>query len=187
MADVVGQRRHTGLFGSGTTVERRSSPDGLNWSGPQTVELVQPGRAIWHIDVQWIPARAEYWALYNTYAVGTSCATDALYLARSPDGLRWTVYPSPIARAGLIDAFKHLIYKSTFMVDPKATRVTLWMSGASYIFNVGYDWRTATVATSVSEPARDRIGSIGWVAGLAVPRIPAAAGTRRRTMSDVRR
>lgn len=134
-----------------TTVERRASPDGLNWSGPVTVELVQPGQSIWHIDVQWIPARAEYWALYNTYAVGTSCATDGLYLARSPDGQKWTVYPSPIARAGLIDAFKDLIYKSTFMVDPKATRVTLWMSGASYIFNVGYDWRTAAVATSVSD------------------------------------
>ena len=132
-----------------TTVERRTSPDGLNWSAPITVDLAQPGQAIWHIDVQWVPARAEYWAMYNTYAIGTSCATDALYLARSPDGVRWTVYPSPIARAGLITAFKDLIYKSTFMVDPKATRVTLWMSGASYIFNVGYDWRTATVATSV--------------------------------------
>jgi hypothetical protein len=134
-----------------TTVERRTSPDGLNWSEPLMVELDQPGQAIWHIDVHWIPARAEYWALYNTYPIGTSCATNALYLARSPDGIRWTVYPSPIARAGVIAAFKDVIYKSTFMVDPRATRVTLWMSGASYLFNVGYDWRTATVATSVSD------------------------------------
>jgi len=134
-----------------TTVERRTSPDGFNWSDPLTVELVQPGQSIWHIDVQWIPARAEYWALYNTYPVGTSCATNALYLARSPDGIRWTVYPSPIARAGVIAAFKDLVYKSTFMIDPRATRVTLWMSGASYLFNVGYDWRTATVATTVSD------------------------------------
>lgn len=133
-----------------TAVERRISPDGLNWSDPLIVDLVQPGQSIWHIDVKWIPARAEYWALYNTYPTGTSCVTDALYLARSPDGVRWTVYPSPIARAGLIDAFKHLIYKSTFMVDPKATRVTLWISGAAYLLNVGYDWRTATVAISVN-------------------------------------
>ena len=134
-----------------TTVERRTSGDGLNWSGPTTVELVQPGQAIWHISVQWIPARAEYWALYNTYPVGTSCATNALYLARSADGVRWTVYPSPIARAGLIDAFKHVIYRSTFMVDPKASRVTLWISGAEYVLNVGYNWQTASVATTVSD------------------------------------
>jgi hypothetical protein len=134
-----------------TTVERRTSADGLNWGDPFTVQLVQPGQSIWHIDVQWIPARGEYWALYNTYPVGTSCATNALYLARSPDGVKWTVYPSPIARAGLIDAFKDLIYKSTLIIDRKATRVTLWISGASYQLSVGYDWRTATVATSVSD------------------------------------
>ncbi|MGH7523617.1 MAG: hypothetical protein ACREK8_04860 [Gemmatimonadales bacterium] len=134
-----------------TTVERRTSPDGLNWDDPLTVDLVQPGQSIWHIDVQWIPARQEYWALYNTYPLGASCATNALYLARSPDGVRWTVYPSPIARAGLIDAFAQIVYKSTFMVDPKATKVTLWLSGASYKFNVGYDWRTAAVAISVND------------------------------------
>lgn len=134
-----------------TTVERRVSPDGLNWSDPLTVDLIQPGQSIWHIDVQWIPARQEYWALYNTFPLGTSCATNALYLARSPDGVRWTVYPSPIARAGVIDAFAQIVYKSTFMVNPKATKVTLWLSGASYIFNVGYDWRTAAVAISVDD------------------------------------
>ena len=134
-----------------TTVERRISFDGLNWQDPLTVDLTQPGQSIWHIDVQWIPARQEYWALYNTYPLGTSCATNALYLARSPDGVRWTVYPSPIARAGLIDAFAQIVYKSTFMVDPKATKVTLWLSGATYVFNVGYDWRTAAVAISVND------------------------------------
>ena len=134
-----------------TTVERRASGDGLNWTAPVTVELVQPGQAIWHIAVQWIPARSEYWALYNTYPAGTSCATNALYLARSSDGMHWTVFPSPIAHAGLIDAFKDVIYRSTFMVDPRATRVTLWISGAAYEFNVGYHWQTAVVATTVND------------------------------------
>jgi hypothetical protein len=134
-----------------TTVERRTSGDGLNWSEPIRVELGQPGQTIWHIDVQWIPARAEYWALYNTYPNGTSCTTNALYIARSPDGIRWTVYPAPIARAGLIDAFKDLVYRSTFMTDPHATRVTLWISGAAYQINVGYIWRTANVAIGVND------------------------------------
>src|ERR1019366_5595230 len=56
-----------------TTIERRTSADGLNWSAPATVALAQPGQSIWHFDVQWIPARAEYWALYNTYPAGATC------------------------------------------------------------------------------------------------------------------
>lgn len=134
-----------------TVVEHRTSADGLNWSGASTVDLVQPGQSIWHIDVQWIPARNEYWALYNTYPVGTSCATNALYIARSSDGMHWTTYPSPIATAGVISAFKHMIYRSTFMTNPKATSVTLWMSGAAYTQNTGYVWQTATVTTSVTD------------------------------------
>jgi hypothetical protein len=132
-----------------TTIERRTSGDGLNWSAPGTVNLVQPGEAIWHIDVQWIPARSEYWALYNTYPTGTTCATNKLFLARSADGVTWTTYPSPIATIGVISAFKHIIYRSTFMTNPKATTVTLWMSGASYGQQTGYTWQTATVSTAV--------------------------------------
>ena len=134
-----------------TTVERRTSGDGLNWSSPATVNLVQPGEAIWHIDVQWIPARAEYWALYNTYPAGTSCATNKLFLARSPDGVTWTTYPSPIATIGVISAFQHIVYRSTFMANPRATTVTLWMSGATYGQQTGYVWRTASVTTRVAD------------------------------------
>ncbi|MGH7593296.1 MAG: hypothetical protein ACRELE_05530, partial [Gemmatimonadales bacterium] len=140
-----------GCSATTTTVERRISADGLNWGAPTTVKLMQPGQAIWHIAVHWIPARAEFWAIYNTYPLGTNCATNALYLARSPDGINWTVYPSPIARAGLIDAFKDLVYRSSFMVDGRGTKVMLWISGASYQLNVGYTWQTANVAIAVSD------------------------------------
>jgi hypothetical protein len=133
-----------------TTIERRTSGDGYNWSAPATVNLTQPGQAIWHIDVQWIPARSEYWALYNTYPAGNSCSTNALYLARSADGITWTTYPAPIATIGVIDAFKHIIYRSTFLTNPKATSVKLWISGAKYDQTTGYVWQTATVTTSVA-------------------------------------
>jgi hypothetical protein len=133
-----------------TTVERRTSADGYNWSAPATVNLTQPGQAIWHIDVQWIPARSEYWALYNTYPAGTTCSTNALYLARSADGITWTTYPAPIATVGVIDAFKHIVYRSTFLMNPKATNIKLWISGAKYDQSTGYVWQTATVTTSVA-------------------------------------
>ena len=131
-------------------VERRTSGDGLAWSPPATVSLVQPGQNIWHIDVQWVPARSEYWAIYNTYPTGTICTTDALWLARSSDGVNWTVYPSPIARAGVISPFSDIIYRATFMTNPAATQVSLWMSGAA--FGAGtYTWQTARVSVLTSE------------------------------------
>lgn len=141
----------TGCSAPTTRIERRTSADGVNWDDAAPVNLVQPGQAIWHIDVQWIPARAEYWALYNTYPMGNTCATNALYVARSPDGITWTTYPSPIATAGLIDAFRHIIYRSTFLANPKATTVILWISGAVYAQQTGYTWRTATVASSAAD------------------------------------
>lgn len=139
-----------GCTATNTTVERRTSNDGLSWSAPATVKLTQPGRAIWHIDVEWVPALAEYWAVYNTYAIGTSCTTDALYIARSSDGVNWKVYPSPIARAGVTDAFQSIVYRSTFVTDSRASRITLWISGAAYRGNA-YVWQTATVTLHTAD------------------------------------
>ncbi len=133
-----------------TTVERRTSSDGITWSEPAAVNLTQPGQNIWHIDVQWVPARAEYWAIYNTFAVGSNCSTDALWIARSADGVSWTTYPSPIARAGVISAFSQIVYRASFLMNPRATEVSLWMSGASYANNV-YSWNTAKATVMVAD------------------------------------
>jgi hypothetical protein len=141
---------YLGCSAPATTVERRTSPDGMAWGGPAPVNLDQPGENIWHIDVQWVPARAEYWAIYNTFAIGSNCSTDALWIARSPDGVNWTTYPSPIARAGVISAFSQIIYRSTFLMNPMATQISLWMSGAAYE-NSTYAWNTAKVTVRVAD------------------------------------
>ena len=51
----------------------------------------------------------------------------------------------------MIEQFADVIYRSTFMVDSKAKRVLLMMSGSKYYENAGYVWRTASVATSTAE------------------------------------
>ncbi len=137
-----------GCTATSTTVERRTSNDGLSWSSAATTDLVQHGQVIWHIDVEWIPGRAEYWAVYNTFVSGDNCATQSLYLARSADGVHWITSPSPIARAGLVDGFADVIYRSTFLTNSKGTRVLMVMSGAKYLQGVGYVWRTGTVSIS---------------------------------------
>jgi hypothetical protein len=137
-----------GCTATSTTVERRTSDDGLSWSSAATTDLVQPGQVIWHIDVEWVPGRAEYWAVYNTFVSGNNCATQSLYLARSTDGVHWTTSPSPIARAGLVDGFADVIYRSTFLTNTKGTRVLMVMSGAKYLDGLGYIWRTGTASIS---------------------------------------
>jgi hypothetical protein len=139
-----------GCTASRTVVERRTSLDGEQWSAPLVTDLAQPGQIVWHIDVQWIPARQEYWALYNTYPAGGTCATDALYLARSADGMRWTTNPSPLLSRGATDEFRDIVYRSTFAVDPTAQVVQFWFSGASYNGS-GYTWGAATEFRRVTD------------------------------------
>lgn len=134
-----------------TSVERRTSNDGLRWSAPAATDLMQPGQVIWHIDVSWIASRGEYWAMYNAYRAGSSCATDALYLARSSDGTHWTTYPSPIVRRGLIAAFADIVYRSSFRVEPATGTVRLWLSGATYAQATGYTWRAATLTRRIDD------------------------------------
>jgi hypothetical protein len=134
------------------------------------------------MDVQWIPARGEYWALYNTYASGGTCTTDALRLARSPDGLRWVTSPSPVLRRGVSDAFRDVVYRSSFVVDAGAEYVTFWFSGASYATGQ-YVWRAATetrrvadVLGAVAQPATELL----TVPSRLPPPEPADMPVRRR-------
>ena len=131
----------TGCSSSATTVELRRSTDGLEWSSPTTAALTQPGVYPWHIEVQWIPTRQEYWALYNGKVAG-SCTTDALYIATSADGVAWKTYRSPILRRGAIPEFADVVYRATFAYDPQRDVVSLWHSGARFT-NRGYEWHAA--------------------------------------------
>jgi hypothetical protein len=114
-----------------TDVEHRTSADGLNWSPPQGVTLGVPNLYGWHIDVEWIPDRKEYWALFNAKTAG-DCATPGLYLATSADGVSWNTLPSPILQRGVIPEFKDVVYRSTLEYDGASDIVTLWYSGAAW-------------------------------------------------------
>lgn len=131
----------TGCSSSTTTVELRRSADGLTWSAPTTTVIDQPGVYPWHVEVQWISARQEYWALYNGKVAG-SCTTDAVYIATSADGVEWKTYRSPILRRGAIPEFADIVYRATFAYDPQRDVVSLWHSGARSTSR-GYEWHAA--------------------------------------------
>lgn len=132
---------NVGCAGATTTVELRRSTNGTGWSKPETVALSQPGLYPWHIDVEWVPSRREFWALYNAKTPG-SCATAAVYLATSTDGLHWTTYPSPVLARGAIPEMQDVVYRSTFAYDDASDAVTLWYSGARHE-GAAYIWHSA--------------------------------------------
>ena len=114
-----------------TTVEVRRSSDGLHWSAAERVALEQQALYPWHLEVQWIPSRGEFWALYNVKRAG-DCATPALYLATSPDGVTWTVQPQPVITRGRIPELYDIVYRSSFQYDPVTDAITFWYSGATH-------------------------------------------------------
>lgn len=131
-----------GCKGPATTVEVRHSVDGLAWSPPETAQIASDGESPWHIDVEWIPSRNEYWAVYNAKEPG-SCMTKTLRFATSPDGVTWTVFPSPLLRAGAIPAFADVVYRSSIDYDAASDIVTILYSGAR-ADQSRYAWQVAT-------------------------------------------
>lgn len=113
-----------------TIVDHRTSTDGLHWSAPKTVDVSGPNALPpWHIDVLWVPEVQQFWALYNEKP-SLTCATPALRLATSSDGITWTQHPTPVLRAGVIPEFRDIVYRSTLEYDARTDMVTFWYSGA---------------------------------------------------------
>ena len=131
-----------GCAAASTSVELRRSTNGLDWSAPTQVSLSQGGGySPWHIDVQWIPSRQEFWAVFNGKTPG-SCTTPALFLATSADGVTWKTFPSPILARGANRELADVVYRSTFSYDDAADAIDFWYSGARY--DAGqYSWHTA--------------------------------------------
>lgn len=143
-----------GCSAGGAGVVMRSSSDGRKWTAARAVSLAQPGYVPWHIDVQWVAQRREYWALLAAYRVGSACGSTDLFLATSPDGERWTTYASPILAHGVAPAFEAAVYRSSFLMDAAGDSLTLWMSGARRETDpkkgIGTRWSAAIARTSVA-------------------------------------
>ena len=132
----------SGCSSSSTTVELRQSTDGVNWSDPITTDLSEQTAFAWHVDVEWIPFKGEFWMLYNVKIPG-SCTTSALHFARSADGVHWAVEPGPVLVRGAIPAFADIVYRASLIYDETSDTITLWYSGARFE-NGRYTWRIAT-------------------------------------------
>jgi hypothetical protein len=131
----------SGCGASSATVELRRSSDGVRWSEPEPLDFPLPELWPWHIDVQWVPSRDEFWAVFNA-KTATACTTPAIFIARSRDGMAWETIGRPVITKGRIPEFADIVYRSTFDYEPATDVVTLWYSGARYEPS-GYVWRAA--------------------------------------------
>lgn len=111
-------------------LEQRRSADGIVWSAPEPVKLRITGRVPWHWDVQFVPAKGEYWALVAAYPEGTSCSQTSVFFARSADGTTWNVSPTPLLGRGEFDPMRDLVYRSSFHYHERSDAVSVWFSGA---------------------------------------------------------
>jgi len=158
-----------------TVVERRISSDGIHWSTPSPVTLVQPGFVPWHLDVQYIPTKREYWAVFAAYPQGAGCAADDLFFARSVDGITWQTYQTPLVSRLDYPAYANAVYRSTFYYDADNDAVRLWLSGAvlsaqkTWIWTLSTSrWRLSDLLAHVSAPAPpfsgvpSAIGPVTW-------------------------
>lgn len=112
-----------------TSLVARRSTNGVTWSATAPVTFAQPGYTPWHVDVQYVPARHEYWALVAAFVPGQGCTNTSLFLAMSPDGTTWTTYPTPVLARGATAQFGRAVYRSSFAYEA-GDRVTIWFTGA---------------------------------------------------------
>lgn len=139
-----------GCQAQSTGIERRTSADGVHWSQPSAVQLVQPGFVPWHMDVQYIPSKREYWMLVAAYPRGAGCAATDLFFARSVDGVSWQTYRAPLVARIDYPAYANAVYRSTFYYDADNDAVRLWLSGA-VLSDQRWVWTLSTSRWGLSE------------------------------------
>jgi hypothetical protein len=116
-----------------TSIVLRQSPDGIRWSEPVQVAFTQPGYRPWHLDVQWVAQRSEYWALIAAYPRRHTCTETSLFLATSSDGVNWQTYAAPVLARGVLPEFATNVYRSTFAFAPDGESLTIWLTGATTV------------------------------------------------------
>ena len=137
-----------GCSGKANRIVMRKSVDGLDWTAPTALKLNQPGFVPWHLDVQYVASRKEYWAMIAAYPIKRGCTATSLFLATSKDGMTWTTYASPILASGDTPQFGSAVYRSTFSVSTD-DNVTIWFSGARKV-KAGDGQKPAVLAWSAA-------------------------------------
>lgn len=130
--------------GENSRLEYRSSADGMHWSAP-SFPYFDAEVSPWHVDVQYIPSRQEYWMLFPA-AYNESVMDTAVYFAKSSDGLCWQTSRNAVLERGPAGSWdSSQIYRSTFLYDNASETLRVWYSanrkdpkGRGELWHIGY-------------------------------------------------
>lgn len=126
-----------GCFADTTTLEFRTSADGENWSAAQNATISQSlfgvEYNVWHPEVVYFAEKREYWMLFAGYQAPVHCGFNALFAARSPDGLTWTSFWDPVLYP-ILGWDQTTMYRASFVYDNET--IKLWYSAK----DLGDNW-----------------------------------------------
>jgi hypothetical protein len=122
---------------SSNVVMRTAMPDSDSnyehsaWSAPTAVDLTIPGYIVWHLDMLELGPGKGYLAMIAAYPKGWNCANSDIWLASSPDGIKWQTYAVPVlwrTMSAAKDRFISTWYRGTMRYDVATDTLDLWPS-----------------------------------------------------------
>lgn len=146
-----GSTYHLWAVNSATaTVRTAQSANGLNFGSSQAVTLANPA---WHLDVEYIPDRAEYW-MFLDYP---STPGGIIRFARSTNRVSWTTYPNP-ALTYTTSGWDRSLYRSSFLFDATSNQIRLWYSA----HNGSSVWRIGHSPVDYADLLNGLVAAGGW-------------------------
>jgi hypothetical protein len=128
-----------GCSATSNAIQYRTSADGINWSQPSNISIFGASYFPFHVTVQQVPSKGEYWMLISAYGTGQNCANAVLQFAKSTDGINWTAYPNSALRNGS-GWDNALIHTSSLVYDPASDQLNVWYGASSTTgaYRIGY-------------------------------------------------
>jgi hypothetical protein len=107
----------------------RTSSDGLNWSVPQMTDMMQNNYVLWHININYVKTKKEWWAAVTAFPSGQLCCSNTrLFFSKSQDGIHWISYGKPVLNPSASGWDDDEIYRSSFLFDSENNRIKVWYS-----------------------------------------------------------
>lgn len=138
-----------GCASPSTTITLRTSPDGVNWSAAQPVNLSIPNYVVWHFNVTLISRTNQLLIANTAYPVNTlSCGATSLFSGTSWDGITWN-NPQPMLSRATPGSWDGLnIYRSSFLYDDAQSLLRIWYSAdGDPGWHIGESQTSCTIAT----------------------------------------
>jgi hypothetical protein len=86
---------------------------------------------VWHLDMLELGPGKGYLAMIAAYPKGWNCANSDIWLASSPDGIKWQTYAVPVlwrTMSAAKDRFISTWYRGTMRYDVATDTLDLWPS-----------------------------------------------------------